>query len=30
VVFLVGDSKIGRELDEIMRLDHHDVLDKVA
>jgi len=29
-VLLVGDSRIGRELGEIMRLDRHDVLNKVA
>lgn len=28
--FLIGDSRIGRELDEIMRLNYHDVLNKVA
>jgi hypothetical protein len=30
MVLLVGDSRIERELDEIMCLNHHDVLDKVA
>jgi hypothetical protein len=30
VVLLVCDSRIGRELDEIMRLDHHGVLNGVA
>lgn len=30
VGFLIGDSRIGRELDEIMRLNYHDVLNKVA
>jgi hypothetical protein len=30
VVFLVGDGRIGRELDEIMRCDRHGVLDKVV
>jgi hypothetical protein len=30
VWFLIGDSRIGRELDEIMRLNYHDVLNKVA
>jgi len=30
MVLLICDSRIGRELDEIMRLDCHDVLIKVA